>query len=220
MRAASALAALLIAMPTSSKRPTRPPSPGGDTMTAEQLRTRLDQARPDDSTRLKKAAQDVAAAANVLPRELAALWHSKDPDTAYKAQIVLSRLEELAIRPLLDSPPARAPADRAWLAVTVAEAAIELRGRLVGALERMLEDRAVIPRPANAGPVEEPLPDRRVCDEAYLQLRRVLKSTESVEAYYLNANAFLRLSVEEKETEIQKARGKHAFSELSGMIDE
>ena len=68
--------------------------------------------------------------------------------------------------------------------------------------------------------MEEAPAARRVCDEAYLQLRRLLNPRESVERYHLNASAFLQLSTEEKENEIRKARKSRMFSELSGMDDE
>jgi hypothetical protein len=45
-----------------------------------------------------------------------------------------------------------------------------------------------------------------VCDEAYLQLRRLMNTTESEDSYLLNESIYLQLDFDERDEEIIEAK--------------
>ena len=83
---------------------------------------------------------------------------------------------------------------------------LSLRRRIVAELDPLLTDREIVPEPAVPIPTEEePLPCR-VCDEAYLALRKLLAHDEDEMTQELNANEFLAQGDEAKDAEISRAR--------------
>jgi hypothetical protein len=79
-----------------------------------------------------------------------------------------------------------------------------------------MEDRRQAPPQQADAAMEEQPPPIRVCDEAYLQLRRLLNIEEGDPQYFLNARAFLNLGNAEKDAEIHRARKSRGWSRLVG----
>ena len=79
----------------------------------------------------------------------------------------------------------------------------------------MLLDKRLLKGPALNGIVEEkPIP-RRVCDEAYLMLRKLLSYKEDEESLMTNERLFLRMTNEEKDKEIERLKSSKEWISLS-----
>jgi hypothetical protein len=71
-------------------------------------------------------------------------------------------------------------------------------------LKKLLENKTRVPIPKPKRPVEERIPQRRVCDEAYLLLRRALTFDVSVLVRELTEREFLDLEETERDKEIER----------------
>jgi len=171
-------------------------------MTAEELARRLDEIRRMDFGALEALAGEIATEAREpllgLSRVMGAMEGPEQP----KARLVLERLGELAVLPWLAASRTLPPA-RKIEAVTAAYRAHAGLLQIVRAeLERMLARTAPLPVPVLPGPVEEPPPVLRECDEGYLLLRRVLKPEEPWREYVLARSDFSHMTEAERDAAI------------------
>jgi hypothetical protein len=119
-----------------------------------------------------------------------------------KARLVLDRLGELSVLPWLAAS-RTLPLTRKLAAITSAYRAYAgLLLPIVAELERMLERKALLRPPELYGPIEEPPPVLRECDEAYVLLRRVLKPEEPWREYVVARSEFSRASEAERDAAI------------------
>ncbi len=190
-------------------------------MTPHEFTDALDAIPTDDTDKLEALAAQVLAQARALP-DLAGTWFA-DPkalDRARKSQLLLGDLEELSILPLIAAP-ADLPTDRAaWRSTTLAEAAIQLRRKVVLALDAAMKDKRPVPLPPALPHVEQRPQPRRICDEAYLNARRLLNIDEPMGQSLMNAREFLSFPDEKKDAEIaayQKSRTWTQFTEPIGF---
>lgn len=142
------------------------------------------------------------------------IWIGPDVTMAEKAAYLLIDMEDLAIIPLLEAPDTLTNTQLAWLLRVVVNAELRIRNVVVAKLDEMLDDKSNVPLPKDEEPIEEPPPPRRVCDEAYVLMRQLINFGETEETYYMNVEAFLNLSDNEKDVEIRKARDSRIWSQL------
>lgn len=133
-------------------------------------------------------------------------WLDPDKNLSSNAAMLISQLNEIAIIPLMNTSVPESITKRVWLIHTITEAELELREKLIAYLDKMLEDKSSVLIPEPIGREEELPKPRRVCDEAYMQMRRLLNTSEKVEEYYLNVDAYLDLTDDEKDNEISKVK--------------
>lgn len=185
-------------------------------MTHAEFLERLSKLNAEDSTGLTELARDLIQEEREVPGVAVQMFKQGNPDTSKKAMITLGEIEEFGIVPLLDLT-ADLPTVRAlWSLRTVGASLVHLERRVVRSIDKALEDRRqASPLQANAAMEEQP-PPIRVCDEAYLQLRRLLNVEEGDTQYFLNARAFLNLGNTEKDAEIHRARKSRGWSRLVG----
>jgi len=153
--------------------------------------------------------------AALLPIEdvvgLAASPHPQDA----KARALLERLGSLAIHSLL-KPRLATPGQQVQAAQTLVAADLLARQRMAAQVRRMLNDARLVPLPPDRGLKEEVTPPpRRICDEAWLALRQLLLVEETEDEYWLNAEGFLNLPVEERDTEIAALRQAEGWPKSS-----
>lgn len=182
----------------------------------QELLVRLTRTDVTKESEISGLAKDVENSARQPVREAVELWKKGD-EIGVKAMELLSRLDELAIVPLLELSETFPPAQQVWALRTVAANAMLFRSRVAQAIDRLLDDRRPVPLPPSRRPVEEPPPPRRICDEAYLAMRRMLNPSEDRERYILNSDVFRHLPENERDEEIQKARSGGIWAE---WIDE
>jgi hypothetical protein len=93
------------------------------------------------------------------------------------------------------------------------DAQLANRSRIVAALDGMLDDTTLLKTEKLSGHVEEQPVPTRVCDEAYMLLRRLL-AREDTEAVIFNRQAFLDMTDEERDAEIERLRTSHEWTVL------
>jgi hypothetical protein len=142
-------------------------------------------------------------------------WNSSRP----AAEALLVEYQELAIRPLMEAQDTVAPIDLAWLLDTVVTAELELRAKMLRRLENLMQDKSPIEQVPIDEPIEEPVPELRVCDEAYLQARR-LAGGESAEQRILNEDAFLQSAFDERDKVIKQYLQSRVWTDLMDGMDE
>jgi hypothetical protein len=146
--------------------------------------------------------------------ELLQVLHGEDLDLAVKAAGVLLELDARAFAAVLQgTKPDPIPA-AVWDLQLLADIVLALRARLVKVLDERLGDKRDVPMKDDPRLVDEkPLP-RRVCDEAYLMLRRLL-SAEAEEPLYINSRLFLKLTIADRDAEIFFAKRERRFTNFS-----
>lgn len=171
-------------------------------MTPDEIVRRLDRIRRRDLPALEGLAGEIADEARrpllCLSQVVGAI---EGPDLA-KARLVLDRLGELAVLPWLAAS-RTLPLTRKIAAITFAYRAYAgLLQPIVAELERMLGRKTLLRPPDLYGPVEEPPPVLRECDEGYMLLRRVLRPEEPWREYVLARAEFSRASEMERDAAI------------------
>jgi hypothetical protein len=167
-----------------------------------------------NQTELSALAKRVVRESRALPRAAAAHWNDPNTNVATNAVSVLIDMEDLAAIPLLEVPDSVEPYDPVSKLGVVVDAQVELRKTTVSRLMEMLQDK----RPLNYAKrprVEETPPKSRVCDEAYVLLRRLLNTAEDQSFQLRNARLFMRLPEERKDIEIRKAQNSKPWSDFT-----
>ena len=160
----------------------------------------------EDDEELEKLAKTITKRSWKDPRVVVNIWHSDDEDDSSKAAAVLLSMEDIALTPLLDALSPDIPEDYVWDMETIVEIQMENRIKIAKALEDMLQDKRFIKLPELPPSTEESHAPRRVCDEAYLIMRRLLSFEEDEEEQFFNSNEFLNMTDEEKDAEISRAK--------------
>jgi hypothetical protein len=188
-------------------------------MTTEEVVNAVRQADATDDQVLDGLSRKLTDQAWAPIRALVQLAVQGDPKTFDKAAHVLSGIGDLAVIPLLDGPKQKPAPLRLWNLEMALAAHISDRDKIVAGLEVMLADKTVIDW-ATVGPVERAPQPSRVCDEAYLLMRRLLNVGEGRTASVHERNAFLRLSDQAKDDEIAKAKHSRTWTNVRDHDDD
>ncbi len=158
----------------------------------------------EDEKGFSRIALAIAAPCRRDVSQLVSMLRSDKQQDSQKAAAVLQSLGSVAYPTLLESLDRSKPEDYVWEIQLLADIEADSRGRLLRELEAVLADKRDVKQPdLGPGVEEKPIP-RRVCDEAYLLLRRMLIAGESEDAQYLGERAFLNREDKEKDQEIQR----------------
>jgi hypothetical protein len=190
-------------------------------MTHPEFLERLSKLDAEDSGGLTALAQDLIREGREIPSFTVQLYRQVDSDPSKKAMVLLGEIQEFGIVPLLDlaaEPPSSGltPERALWVLRTVGANLLELQRHVVRSIDKALDDRRQTPTSKAEPALEEQPPPVRVCDEAYLQMRRVLNVEEGDDQYFLQARAFLNLGNVQKDAEILKARKMRVWSRIVG----
>jgi hypothetical protein len=159
---------------------------------------------------LEKLGNEIIKRSRKEVEDIIRIWVEDEEGLMEDASELLNELGDIAIIPLLEAGPDLIEIQRANLILMTGNAQIEVRKKIVTSIVPLLEDKEKIPYEISLDNVEEEPPIRRVCDEAYLQLRRLLNTTESEKSYLINKSIYLHLDFNERDKEIAdtKASGK------------
>jgi hypothetical protein len=135
-----------------------------------------------------------------------------------RGRSVLAGLGETAVAAIETAIAAQEPVPDVWLLFTVADGVASAESSVTARLRAALSDRRVAPQPPAARFMEETPPSRRVCDEAYLGLRRILHA-ESLLQYLMESQHFLFLPVEARNAEVEACRETGAFTRFLDDVD-
>jgi hypothetical protein len=152
---------------------------------------------------LERIAESIRTEALHDWRQAAPLVLSFEGELAAKSSELLQRGDEMSVTPLTDDALPLTAGQDVMTTQMLAVAQIRVRQIIAAALPRLLNDRRQMPPPERRGtPPETPPVVRRVCDEAYLLLRRLANISEDQDQYIFNSDAFLSLPEAERDQEI------------------
>jgi hypothetical protein len=162
---------------------------------------------PDDLDAVERLLKRLKDDARHLPRMSVRLWAEGEPDEQRKAAEIVFQLEELVIEATLSEQETLESDRKLQLLGLAVEEQLDVRSGLVSVLSQLLEDKTIlhIPEPASDLDEEEEPEERRVCDQAYLLLRRLLNTEEDEGEHALSSSDFLELEERERDGEIRKA---------------
>ena len=180
-------------------------------MTGDEFYTHLVQLGPNDDEGLTALTQKVLEDSRDAPNTAARLW-KEGGRFAPQARQVLGELEDVALVPVISQGDPAAVQEVVWALRTMGAQTAELERKIVKYIDAHLGDARKMPVRTDLGPMEEKPPVVRVCDEAYLQMRRLLNVEESTQQYLANSRAFLNLPEDQKNEEIHKAKESRAWT--------
>jgi hypothetical protein len=161
----------------------------------------------------ENVAAKLLAEARQDPRAVVEFCLSSNQALASAAQNLLLNLEETIIVPAIEAKPVKRD-DGVWLAQVAVEAELGLRKRLAAHLKSLLDDKTLLPPRQKGRHVEQSEPPVRVCDQAYLELRRILNLGESRRSQILEAGRYLELTFDERDPHIQRLKRTQQWSNL------
>jgi hypothetical protein len=194
----------------SSATAAEPPRPceGATPMTREKL---LEQLRALDQAKVDALGPSLATTARAAPRSAVELYLGADEDAADKAQRLLIGLDDLAIVPLVEAANPPSAQQRLWMVARSVAAELALRQKVIGKLDKLLDDKSPLPVQTR-GPTEQKPPERRVCDQAYLLMRQIVHFGESPEDASVQAQLFLNAPPDFRDEQIRKARASATWN--------
>ncbi len=184
-------------------------------MVYKRLGEQIAETRVDDVKALDSMTAAILEKSYKDPREVVGLAHSEDEGIRATASALLLSLGSLALSPLLDSAAVDIPEDYAWDMQTAVRLYLESRERIVKALEKMLTDSRPVAVGSPFSLKEEQAAPRRVCDEAYFLLRKLLALEENEEDRTSNRQAFLEMEDKERDAEIKRFMKTKAWISLT-----
>jgi hypothetical protein len=189
-------------------------------MNAGETQKRLTALKRNEWDKLEALTKDIVSQSRAPLETLADVWASSDADERRKTARVLSLLEELAIRAWLGVLGRVGVTERLEAAEPIVAAYRATQDQLLKALTPLLDDTTALPPPRALEPSEERRPPTRVCDEAYLLLRRLRKADEGPTFRAASERAFLLLTDRERSREIKLYQDKQLWSSLAEPPDE
>ena len=185
------------------------------------LRGEIESMNPDDNRKLDSLVGEIRKRAMDQPGQLVSMVKEQNLDDQMlaNARLVLLQLGDVAMPSLLDSLDSNDPDALVWNVQTVVGFHRENQARIVKRLQTLIGDKRKL-TPKERGPfTEEKIPERRVCDEAYLLMRRLL-AMEDEESNMVNARIFLYGMTEpERDREIVRLLKSKSWTSLSEQAD-
>jgi len=179
---------------------------GGEKRMYENIETAIKELDLHNDKQLTSIAQTIREESWTNPRKVVNILHSANKDESKRAALVLLSIDELAMTPLLDSINRKIPEEYVWDMDIVVSNQLRNRAKIVKVLNEMLLDKRDLEEPEAPVELEETPPSRRVCDEAYIMIRRLFAQDENEEELSTNIDVFLDMSDEERDAEIDRAK--------------
>lgn len=135
----------------------------------------------------------------------AAVQTWRDPNRAPLGRRLLAGLDFTALLAGLYAETHPDPTSRAWFLTQLVESEVHLRGQLAARLQEALCDQERLHLPEPPAPIEQAVPQRRVCDEAYLLLRQLCHPEEDRVGFSVERDAYLQMPEEKRDELIERA---------------
>ena len=188
-------------------------------MDERRLATQLEELQDDDESAIDELAIEAREKSFDLPREAVNIWIHGNSRSSEQAELMLDTFAELAIRPLIQIRDELSPSDQAWQLQTIVNAELNLRAQVLKLIEQAMNVVIPIPEFEPPGPIEEPIPVRRIRDHAYL-LARQLTANESTGRQLFNEDAFLQMDMMERDAEVKRFRESRTWIDLIEDLDD
>jgi hypothetical protein len=144
---------------------------------------------------------------------------SPPPPTAFRALSLIARLEETAVETLAGTIAAQDPVLDTWLLFELVKGVAFAETAVTGRLRAALSDTRTVPQPPEMRHLEEVGPPYRVCDEAYVALRRIL-NPEPFLQHLVESRHFLAMPDADKNHEIESWLQTSSFTRFLEDVDE
>jgi len=138
-------------------------------------------------------------------------WSQGDDELANEAFGFILGIDELAIAPLLDGPLRDDPMAVSQAMNIVVGEESRLRRRIVLQLEKWLEDKRPVPEKLLAPGTEGTPAHHRVCDEAYVSMRRIVHFGDHEVDQIADADRFFNLPANLRDKAIARARASKSW---------
>jgi len=184
-------------------------------MEEKNLVSRLSEINIMEKAKIDSLSEEIKTRSQKDVFELIKILHSGKEEDSKKASLVLISIGDLSITPLIESLDSNNADNYVWETDIALSLHLQNRNKLSKIINSMFLDKRLLKGPELKGVVEEkPIP-RRVCDEAYLMLRKLLAYKEDEETLMTNERMFLSLSNEEKDKEIDRLKSSEEWVSLS-----
>ena len=134
-------------------------------------------------------------------------------------ELIINDIENLTFLPIGKNGHPKEPLSR-WLIIQILEdAERSLREGILHKIYSLLDDKRLIPFPKPMEPIEGLPEPRRVCDEAFWSLKRLLAPIgdykETLGALFLEEDNYLELDFDERDKIIEKERKSQLWRDLA-----
>jgi hypothetical protein len=166
----------------------------------------IESLNPNDDKKVDALVEAIRSKAWDQPGQIVEMANTRESDEqpGQNARLVLLSMGDIVLTPLLDSLRMDDPDKLVWSLQTAVGFHRENEARIVKLLNQLLADKRQLPLPPQSPTTEERVPSRRVCDECYLMMRRLL-AMEDEESEMVNARIFLySMTEEERDSEIAR----------------
>jgi hypothetical protein len=177
-------------------------------MTEQELFERVRSAEGEEALRV--LADEVTAESLAPARAVVHEWIAGRGAAADKAGTVVLEMEEVAVTPMLEEMDGGGVRWRWRLAEEVVDLLVQQRRAVLVRLDRLLQDRSALAGSAAAGKDLS----RRVCDEAYVLVRRVATVDDPKRLGIRTEEEFLALGSADRDAEIRKWRRLPMWEDL------
>lgn len=185
------------------------------------LYSAIESLSPNDNKKVDSLVEAIRGRAWEQTRQVVGMTNQKnlEEQAVQNARLVILSLGDVALTPLLDSLDASSPDKLVWALQSAVGFHREDQARIVKQLNQLLGDKRWL-TPREQGPfTEEKSPGRRVCDEAYLMMRRLL-AIEDEESDMVNARIFLYSMTEpERDREIARLQKSKTWVALTEQAE-
>lgn len=188
---------------------------GEKKMDEKNISSRLRDIKIMENNKLDSLSTEIKTRSRKDTYELIQILHSEKDEDIKKASMVLMAIGDLAITPLLESLDSNNADNYVWETDLALSLHLQNRNKISKNINSMLLDKRLLKDPELNGIVEEKPISRRVCDEAYLMLRKLLSYKEDEESLMTNERLFLRMTNEEKDKEIDRLKSSKEWISLS-----
>ena len=135
-----------------------------------------------------------------------------------RALSVIGQLAETAVETLAGGIDAQKPVPDTALLFELFRGVASAEAAVTGRLKASLNDNRMIPQPPHMQEMEEAGPPYRVCDEAYVSLRRI-QHPETLVQYLMESRHFLALPDADKNREIESFQQTGSFTRFLEDVD-
>lgn len=185
------------------------------------LNASIESLNPNDNKRVDSLVESIRNRAWEQIRQVVGMTNGKDPEepAVQNSRLVVLSLGDVALTPLLDSLDTGSPDNLVWALQAAVGVHRENQARVVKLLDQLIVDKRQLTHREQGPFTEEKIPDRRVCDEAYLLMRRLL-AMEDEESNMVNARIFLySMNEEERDHEIARLKSSKSWTALTEQAE-
>ena len=167
----------------------------------------------EDQLAVERLVETMRNESKKTPEAVISLWTTGSAEDVEKAITIMLKLEDLVLTPLLDNFDNCNPQQRLQSISLAVDTQLSIRKIIVQKLNQLLDDVRLITIEEIPRFVEEEAPiPMRICDEAYLLMRRLLKIDEKEVDFAMNSSEFIELPTDMRNVEIQRARNSEAWT--------